>query len=413
MPTAASSVPLQSHRPNEQYMPNVPIREKLGAVLEFVEPPHDLDIMRMLPLITTESLILMTLLNRAFAAAQRAQKDPSLAGGVVETALQLKEELLRVRETMEKSNRLKKTVLDMMKTLSEETFQSVDALLAGMDPEQVISKLELVGSVQGALRALGLSEKCSIPAPISPRKDIKTRAKTTEKCTITFQTDGLGAASPLTFRESTCQELYSFMEHRPVVLVRAPPYSGKTSLGDVFEAYLHNKGWKVSVISLAGKADTPLDKFLSNSNMPIGKFFNIQEPFALIIDEAQKAYNEPESSFWCTVKAAKGSATRNRIILLASYGKVNAPKGSTPVDFMGCEKSAEFLSFREEEFIEYCHAMNTGNAGLFQLTDPVIRCIAQFTGLHVGLSTLIVFRLFHEFQDKVSDEKVMNYVYSG
>ncbi len=95
-------------------------------------------------------------------------------------------------------------------------------------------------------------------------------------------------------RQDTCERLETALGVHKAVLVRSPPYSGKTGLGQIYQSYLENKNRTVLFISLLGMCVESNDgletHWQSQLGMSLESCLQPTSELTLIIDEAQMLY---------------------------------------------------------------------------------------------------------------------------
>ncbi|CAG8784759.1 3957_t:CDS:1, partial [Acaulospora morrowiae] len=179
-----------------------------------------------------------------------------------------------------------------------------------------------------------------------------------------------------------------------VILVRAPPFSGKTSMAQILEHNLVHapefSNYRIIRVSMMWGQDVGVNTYFDSFNMLWNRIMGInwidwigQCRFIktiLIIDEAQLIYrreknvdqNNKESAdqFWLTVKGALQEMANIKIIMFAAYGyrSSNYTGLTTPVALpeSNC-KSLIDINFKRDELKKYIEKF-CGN--YFKNLDP-------------------------------------------
>ena len=170
--------------------------------------------------------------------------------------------------------------------------------------------------------------------------------------------------------------LVSDLIDKKVILVQAPPFSGKTSVAQILEHTLVNapefSNYRVIRISLLWKTGINWDTFGKKWKRIVGVSWEEWTdqcdliPTILIVDEAQLIYgkekkvdpNNKESAdqFWMVVKGLLQEVTRINIIMFAAYGyrSSNHTGLTTPVTLpeLNC-KSLIDINFTPSELKKY------------------------------------------------------------
>ncbi|KAH3761373.1 hypothetical protein Pelo_6772 [Pelomyxa schiedti] len=430
-------------------------QEMVDAIVKIMDRDESVVLMEFEGLIRPEARALMWRLNKAYDDACAFQKAPTDQNSQVakESARKLLQSLMLEFET--RKIRLEQTRHDeatQAKTIEEKVIQIVQesaprkvgvvaVKLAAMTPQDTILKLGCIDTCPLILSVLGVPETSMKPI----------RKPTGGPLTIHLQTEGLSFGCAYTKRNATCLELFKFVTEHCVTLVRAPPYSGKTSLSQLFSLLLQEKRWEVmctpklltpitilslfvgnpptsficqvELVTLLGKPPSmPLDSFLAEWTEKVTRASSLdnnrEQPFVLILDEVQIAYDDPNSAFWALIKQLKNCQPEDlkvRIVLFAASGEFQGYCQSsryTPVHFEDCHLDAKFLLFRKEEFDEFVASMNSNSTGSFRVSAGVAEAIAQRVGLHVGFSATTLSFLFQTFSRETPDSEVMEILVS-
>jgi hypothetical protein len=147
-----------------------------------------------------------------------------------------------------------------------------------------------------------------------------------------------------TTREQLCEQLWSSLSRQRVMLVRAPPMSGKTSLCHIFGRYLARTLNPSVLVRISLLAFGPLTGFepemcaawfhtgftgsavdcrsgarghLSWNDLWTGV---APVPTILLVDEAQMAYGVPGLPLWTTAKLLQQKVENCYCVLFGAYG---------------------------------------------------------------------------------------------
>ncbi|KAJ3267693.1 hypothetical protein HDV01_004442, partial [Terramyces sp. JEL0728] len=177
------------------------------------------------------------------------------------------------------------------------------------------------------------------------------------------------------FRKDKCKECFSCLDNEKVVLLRAPPYSGKTSFATLLERYAKESrkyDFVYSISFLAISKGEDVLKYLENHlKTPFMKLFDDKHNILVILDETQMTYGYSDSQFWNLLKnhMNAGAESKNiHILLLAAYGESNSNNvqyegyQGTPISFTNA-LGLEFLYFSKEELNEMVAKFNDTRYG--------------------------------------------------
>lgn len=114
--------------------------------------------------------------------------------------------------------------------------------------------------------------------------------------------DGINTNDPvITKRVQTCALIFSALDESGLVLIRSPPFSGKTSLGTLLHDYACKEHKECSFVSAAGLfAPTEIIQAIENTISQSWIKLTISSTnYYLIIDEAQTLYQlSDQHEFW-------------------------------------------------------------------------------------------------------------------
>ena len=115
-----------------------------------------------------------------------------------------------------------------------------------------------------------------------------------------WESEGLSLQNPIkSLRMQTCKKIWNELDLRGLVLVKAPPFTGKSSLAYLLKYYIKeqckNGGpYLISIGIGESKIDNAFNKY---TNFPTAKHFfeyviKSSKTIVLIVDEAQLFYKE-------------------------------------------------------------------------------------------------------------------------
>lgn len=210
------------------------------------------------------------------------------------------------------------------------------------------------------------------------------------------------------FRSPRLQTISKFenqFKFSNVILLRAPPGSGKTSFGFLYHDWLTNKRIASYLISLLGITSTKMSDGPEQSNEYLSSHFktkcgrdwrdivtNVTAVTYIIIDETQLIYGRRAESFWQFVKELQQQQSNIRLLLMAAYGESRTSYPGdvtgTPIEFTEGQtiESAQFGLARQEfdEISRHYHL--TAESPRAPLPVQIIEMIWTATGGHAGLA---------------------------
>jgi len=199
----------------------------------------------------------------------------------------------------------------------------------------------------------------------------------------------------LTMRHETIQKLEKVLEMRNVILIRSPPYSGKTSLCKLLESHFSQNGifaYAISPLGLRISDDTKFNTLLEEVT-PFGleKWFGKEDDQIkiLIIDEAQMLYPYRDLLLWEKLKLIDGKAFNTKIIFFASYGEPSIGSLGTPYEFKD-PLGADLLRCTRDECIELLHDFNERNRYDLLIDTTLQEHLLIMTKRHVGFLSRIL-----------------------
>ncbi|CAG8598094.1 8930_t:CDS:2 [Diversispora eburnea] len=235
-----------------------------------------------------------------------------------------------------------------------------------------------------------------------------------------YSIEGVSLTDPdISMRSEIIPSLIKDLMQKKIILIRSPPYSGKTSLAQLLENYLVQSQdfseYRVIRISMLWASavkmkcnwetfGTVWEKIIGVSWIEwIGQCKSI--PSILIMDEVQKIYKdkhefdesmkntETAMDFWDTIKANLQESSNVYIIMFGAYGYgVNSAGLSTPVSIPAeNSKSLLDIKFTDDELWNYVeifcnrHFVLLDNNILNDIISKFNKYIQKATAGHVGL----------------------------
>jgi len=225
-----------------------------------------------------------------------------------------------------------------------------------------LSKKDIKEEVQG-IRGAALYNMLHSAEQAPESKKQKRGFDEFEKSQKRRRPEGVGLHDPLTcFRKNSCVRILEHVATNNVVLLRSPPFSGKSSLAQLLYQYVDREtDIRVKVIDLL---ECPEDKTqfeqwwedYTKETLKIS-FQPIENGWKLfIIDEVQLIYGLGENHFfWKSIKKTmRVEDSSCRFLLLAMYGDspetITHQLTATPIDLKRNALSLEDLRFNIEEF---------------------------------------------------------------
>eukprot|EP01119_Soliformovum_irregulare_P013809 TRINITY_DN370_c0_g1_i1.p1 TRINITY_DN370_c0_g1~~TRINITY_DN370_c0_g1_i1.p1 ORF type:complete len:561 (+),score=61.51 TRINITY_DN370_c0_g1_i1:80-1762(+) len=211
-------------------------------------------------------------------------------------------------------------------------------------------------------------------------------------------TEGLSFATgiPQTFREETVTGVIEKISGgERVLLVKGPPYSGKSTLAELIEMALRQNDARVHRVSCSDSDS--VTNWYSFWKTQTGcswetmiKESDEQDIFVLV-DEAQRLYDRP-CPLWDVIKDVRGGRRGKKlsIVLFSLFESERANTAVTPFDLpLSARITLQSLLFTGTEHAELIADFNKKN---WILPESVSQYIRQVTGGHPGItSTLLRF----------------------
>ncbi|KYQ93722.1 hypothetical protein DLAC_05111 [Tieghemostelium lacteum] len=215
--------------------------------------------------------------------------------------------------------------------------------------------------------------------------------------------------SPLTlFRQELCMKVSKHLETNKVTLIRSPPFTGKTSFGQIFHEYLKNTKQKVYIrrVCLIWLQYDRVENFQNSWKFYTGRTFTEWFNFAesndvhFILDNVQTFYNPSLAIydlFWSKIKSAPHRIT---FLMLAGYGERPGSQLATPISLHYEDPQILFLKLSEYNGLCKAYAMKH-----FPLPEYAISIIWAGSGGHIGIIYETLHRIKHKYKDSGVNEK--------
>ncbi|CAG8490918.1 270_t:CDS:2 [Ambispora leptoticha] len=225
----------------------------------------------------------------------------------------------------------------------------------------------------------------------------------------------------ITRREETIKRIDQFVEQERVILIRAPPFTGKTALCILLEEYYRKKGTPVIQVCFLGVEDLPFEEFWVNETGKSWKYWLNPKhgERVIILDETHHIFDGQQyEAFWLRIKSLcrQGSLGRDTIKVIAfSTGGRLATLAQSPVDFQQ-KYGFGLVRCTESELVELVDAFNNFNAKkkIF-VSKKIARHIMDFTAGHLGLIRWILNGIDNYFSYRgtnyktTTDSEIMSY----
>ena len=211
----------------------------------------------------------------------------------------------------------------------------------------------------------------------------------------------------------------------PISLLRSPPYSGKTTLGqalrDRFLLQPDCESVYISMASIHGRQELHDEKLFQRFwREKVGfswdELINFRRPTYIFIDEAQIIYGGQVPFFWGTLKALLSNPGKNeflRILIFAAYDPTLSHL--TPIRFQH-SLGSDALRLRRDEFDQlvasFIKLKHSLGSEVFTIPGTVSNAIYNLTGGHVGLCRTILSTLRCRFRDGGSTADMLRYLIS-
>lgn len=229
-----------------------------------------------------------------------------------------------------------------------------------------------------------------------------------EEKTLHHVVEGYDPNDPLGIsRINSIQQFFKDSEPHLSILVRSPPYSGKTAFSILLEKFLLSRSKKkVYWISFAelkfNATDEELEAFwIKKLGLSWKAIFSNLSPQIIIMDETQKIYN-PYLAFWLYFKDGKNPQSHLQLFCFSAYGDENIFSTiSSPIGFSKYF-GIEILLLQDEEFDEIISLYNNNPSFTVKIGKIVADCLKLSTKGHIGFLKKTFFYIHDEFKDKIS-----------
>jgi hypothetical protein len=216
----------------------------------------------------------------------------------------------------------------------------------------------------------------------------------------------------ITWRKQTFERVCKILRKENVVLVRAPPYSGKTALCTLLAHHFQEQSISCYNISMIRKDERSLDEEIQyRYQRKIADFLNIEDKTnrILLIDEAQVIYGE-EKIFWKSLKNIDGKAKHIKILFFASYGETVVPTVGTPYSFR-CIRGLDVMLCTEEEAQEFFNDFVKRSARQLELSPKFRKYLFRLTGGHIGLLSHLLYEYLNR-NDMRDESSFTKFIFS-
>ncbi|PKC55118.1 hypothetical protein RhiirA1_446908 [Rhizophagus irregularis] len=220
------------------------------------------------------------------------------------------------------------------------------------------------------------------------------------------------------------KSIVDFVRKHRVVLLRSPPSSGKSTVGQTLRDFFESlsDGVYINLAGMCGKDEIyNSNKFDNYWKKMIGRSWTeiseCKEEIYVIIDEIQVIYGNGAPFFWGSLKTILSSESNTRdihIVLLGVYHP-NVEPISTPLD-LHCTLSLNVLLLTWEEFSQLVTKFIQRHVTLgsmnFIIPDPVRRALYNVTAGHVGLCRFVLRVLRDQFRENGKTVEMLQYLAS-
>jgi energy-coupling factor transporter ATP-binding protein EcfA2 len=231
-----------------------------------------------------------------------------------------------------------------------------------------------------------------------------------------------------TCRYETVQKINTLLMKRKIVLLRAPPYCGKSTLLSFLKDYIvhfnkqNNTNGKVYSINClnfdATRNNDPkyFDEFWKQQTGDNTYEETLRTNCHILIDEAQNLYNS-RPNFWAYLKSiieSEGLPNMPKILVVSYYGDRPISETTTPIDFKYVLDYRDIL-LTENECDELIASYNSKKLSIYPSISSTIRdYIKTLTGRHVGLIVDTIRNLKTAFNTiKYDDGGILAFLVSG
>ncbi|RHZ89752.1 hypothetical protein Glove_11g54 [Diversispora epigaea] len=195
----------------------------------------------------------------------------------------------------------------------------------------------------------------------------------------------------ITRRKETVTRINQFIQRDQIILIRAPPFTGKTSLCILMEEYYKKKGIPVIQICFLGVEDMSFEEFWVIETGRSWKYWlnpNHGER-VIILDETHHIFvGSQYETFWLRIKSLckQASLGRQTIKILAfSTGGKLITSAPSPVEFQR-KFGFELIRCTRSELLELIESFNNyNNKKKIYVGEKIAQYLMEFTSGHLGL----------------------------
>ncbi|CAG8566911.1 9009_t:CDS:2 [Ambispora leptoticha] len=230
-----------------------------------------------------------------------------------------------------------------------------------------------------------------------------------------------GRDSLMVISPERLKKIADFVKNKHICLLRSPPSSGKSTLGQVLRDYFESLNYDsvyISLVGINGKQAIYDEGLFENFwEEKVGRTWTEiskrKKATYVFIDEIQIIYGDRAPFFWSRVKdllSSESNLQNIRLVLLGTYHPTLDPQ-MTPVEIHHTLGLNDLLLGWEEvrrltENYVQLHA--TKGSDLFKVPEIIQRAIFDLTGGHPGLCRLILSTFRNRFRNFDEDTTVMN-----
>jgi energy-coupling factor transporter ATP-binding protein EcfA2 len=227
-----------------------------------------------------------------------------------------------------------------------------------------------------------------------------------------------------TLRADTIDIIDKKIQKCPVILIRAPPYSGKSSLASLLKNHYEEKKEKAYFLDfLAWSTESDIEIYFEEQlKISWKKLWNADKKY-LILDETQIMYQYRDSPFWKMLKHITASEHKKnykdlKIITFAAYGSPNSSLIATPFAFETCLGQEIFECPQSEVIFYYQCILNQKQLTelvkdfskvtkiVFSDSDKLMQSLRKLTGGHIGFFARTLIGIARDFSPGMVDIKV-------
>ncbi|CAI2171280.1 11502_t:CDS:2 [Funneliformis geosporum] len=229
----------------------------------------------------------------------------------------------------------------------------------------------------------------------------------------------------ITRRDETVTRIDQFIQRDRVILIRAPPFTGKTSLCILLEEYYRRKRVPVLQICFLGVEDMPFEEFWINETGKSWKYWLNPKhgERVIILDETHHIFDGAQyETFWLRIKSLCRQASLGRetikVIAFSTGGRL-ATSAQSPVDFQQ-KFGFGLVHCTPSELKELVEAFNKYNSKKkIHVSEKIAQHIMEFTAGHLGLIRWILNGIDNYFSYRgtsykiTTDPEIMSYFTSS